>query len=154
MITRRLLVLHLASRAGLAAGLVVGTGQAAAANAVPAGGTPINAWTATLVTARAVAKPGDARAISDRFTRRSAIHAQASFSTEGNPQAGPVRFEVKWFNGQRRVSSKKIDAVVSMSPHFVAVQTSGNALGEGDCRVEVYANGQLMASRRFRVDAV
>lgn len=123
-------------------------------SAAPAGGTAIETWAVTLVTARAVVKPGDARAIADRFTRRSAIHAQASFSTEGDPQAGPVKFEVKWFNGQRRVATQKIDAVVTASPHHVAVQTTGNAVGEGDCRVEVHANGKLMASRRFRVDAI
>jgi hypothetical protein len=89
-----------------------------------------------------------------RDPSESAIHAQATFSTEGNANAGPVKFEVKWFNGQRRVSVKKIDAVVSTSPHFVAVQSSGNAVGEGDCRVEVHANGKLMASQRFRVDAI
>ena len=162
MFNCRFLVHHLARRAVLAAGLLAFTGLAGAAdaptpkpaNAAPAAATPIDGWAVTLVTARAVVKPGDARALSDRFTRRSAIHAQATFTTEGNPQAGPVKFEVKWFNGQRRVSTKKIDAVVGKSPHYVAVQTSGNAVGEGDCRVEVFANGKLMASRRFRVDAV
>jgi hypothetical protein len=171
MFNCRCLVHHLARRAVLAAGLLAFTGLAGAADAPvptptpkpPAGkpataasaaGTPIDGWAVTLVTARAVVKPGDARALTDRFTRRSAIHAQATFTTEGNPQAGPVKFEVKWFNGQRRVSTKKIDAVVGTSPHYVAVQTSGNAVGEGDGRVEVYANGKLMASRRFRVDAI
>lgn len=147
MFSRRRFCTHLMSHAGAAAGL-------ASFTAAAAGGTPIDAWTVTLVTARAVVKPGDARAVADRFTRRSAIHAHATFSTEGNADAGAVKFELKWFNGQRRVSVKKIDAVVTTSPHYVAVQTSGNAVGEGDCRVEIYANGQLMASRRFRVDAI
>ncbi len=149
MFNRRFLVIQLACRLVVAAGLVAVTGVAGAA-----GASPIDAWAVTLVTARAVVKPGDARALSDRFTRRSAIHAHATFTTEGNPQAGPVRFEVNWFNGQRRVSTKKIDAVVGSSPHYLAVQTSGNAVGEGDCRVEVLANGKRMASKRFRVDAV
>lgn len=171
MLDRRRFVSHLAQPVGLAAlagytGLAAAldTPAAAPAKAPPSAGqpaaaaapgaTPIEAWAVTLVTARAVVKPGDARGLSDRFTRRSAIHAQATFSTEGKADAGLVKFEIKWFNGQRRVSVKTINAVVSSSPHFVAVQSSGNAVGEGDCRVEVFANGKRMASQRFRVDAI
>ena len=63
-------------------------------------------------------------------------------------------FELKRFNDQRRVSVKMIDAGVTPSPHNVVVPSSGNAVGKGDGRVELSANGQLIASQRSRVDAI
>jgi hypothetical protein len=64
---------------------------------------------------------------------------------------GQQEIEVKWYNGDRLISRNTRTLSLKKPPHYVWFETRGTALGEGNCRVEVYANGVYLGSKSFTV---
>jgi hypothetical protein len=112
---------------------------------------PIDKWRTTLVTARAMPSLGDVHGITDAFTFEGRIFAHATFTAEPGAQAGTPMFSVKWFNGDTLISVKNASYAVTSSPYYLAGSTSGSAIGVGTGRVEIHANGKLLASGSFQV---
>lgn len=144
------------SQVGVASG---GAGSAVRASAVaqvptqPLQGEflPIEKWTTTLVTARAVPKLGDVREITDNFNFEGRIFVHATFSSKPGVNGGQPLIEVKWYSGEKLVSVQKAQPMVGKSPYYLASSTSGTTLGIGRGRVELVANGALLGSKEFQV---
>lgn len=112
---------------------------------------PIEKWTTTLVTARAVPKLGDVREITDNFNFEGRVFVHATFSSNPGVNGGLPLIEVKWYSGEKLISVQRAQPTVAKSPYYLASSTSGTALGIGRGKVELVANGVLLGSREFQV---
>ncbi|MDB5923312.1 MAG: hypothetical protein JWN13_2248 [Betaproteobacteria bacterium] len=108
-------------------------------------------WTAKIVTARAVVSADDVRGITNTFTREGRIYVHAAFTGPASSSAAPHPMQIKWFNGNALVFERAAEHAFSKSPFYVWAGTSGTALGVGNCRVELYADGQLVGMTTFTV---
>lgn len=111
----------------------------------------IENWKVTLVTAKDVPKLGEVRGITDSFTFEGRIFAHITLTAPLGSNGGRPLFEVKWFSGDTMSSIQKANYTVTNTPYFLSSSVSGTVLGAGKRRVEVFANGKLLASKEFRV---
>jgi hypothetical protein len=141
------------SQAGAASGGPGAAVRASAQASAPLQGEflSIEKWTTTLVTARAVPKLGEVREITDTFNFEGRIFVHATFSSKPGVNGGQPAIEVKWYSRDKLVSVQKAQPTVGKSPYYLASSTSGTALGAGKGRVELVANGTLLASKEFQV---
>ncbi len=112
---------------------------------------PIENWTTTLLTARSVPRVGDVREISDNFSFEGRIFAHATLTSEPGSNGGHPSIEMRWYNGDKLVSVKKMEPTINTSPYYMVASTSGTAIGPGRAHVDLLANGKLMASKAFVV---
>jgi len=112
---------------------------------------PIENWKVTLVTARAVPKLGDVQGITDTFTLEGRLFAHATLTAAPGSYCDETTFEFKWFSGSRLIAIHKAKYVVSKSPYYLSASTSPTTLGTGIGRIEVIADGKILASKQFRV---
>lgn len=112
---------------------------------------PIEDWKVTLVTARAVPKLGEVHDITDTFTFEGRLFAHATLTAPPGSHCDETTFELKWYSGDRLIVIHKAKYVVSKSPYYLSASTSPTTLGAGIARVEVIADGKLLAGKRFRV---
>ena len=125
---------------------------AAVASATAGEHVPIDQWTLVFVTARAVPSLGDVRQIGTVFTYEGRVHAHATFSARPGVQGGTVQAEMRWFNGDRLVTSQQSRLLISRSPYYMASSTSGTTLGAGPGRVELWIDGRLRATQSLFVN--
>lgn len=106
----------------------------------------------TLVMAKEVDKEKGVKNISDAFTYEGNIYVYATFRWDdlGKPP-GQQTVEVRWFNGDKLISTRQRNADFARTPYYVWFWTRGTNLGAGKCRVEVYANGIYVGSKSFSV---
>jgi hypothetical protein len=109
-------------------------------------------WTAKIVTARVVVSADDVRGITDTFTREGRIYIHAAFTGPASDTAASHPMQIKWFNGNTLVFERTAEHAFTKSPYYVWAATSGTALGVGNCRVELYFDGQLVGTRNFTVN--
>ncbi len=112
---------------------------------------PIGQWSTTLLTARSVPALGDVREISDHFTFEGRVFAHATLTSAPGSSGGRPALEMRWYNGDKLVSVKKMEANITASPYYVFASTSGTAIGAGNAHVDLLADGKLMASKAFLV---
>jgi hypothetical protein len=141
--------------ASLSAGSGAATGTVAATSRAPSPPQgellPVEKWTATLVTARAVPALGDVNGISDAFTFEGRIYAHLTLTAQPGVHGGQPAMEVKWYSGDKLMAAQKAQLTVNKSPFYMVSSTSGTALGVGKARVEFVANGAVLGSRQFQV---
>ena len=89
--------------------------------------------------------------MSDSFTFEGRIYAHATLTAQPGKHGGRPSIEVRWFNEDRLVSVQTKSGLVTKTPFYLASSTSGTALGQGTCRVELHVNGKLLASKQFEV---
>ena len=90
--------------------------------------------------------------ISDKFSLEGKIVAYMTFRwDETSTRGGQQTVEVKWFSGDKLVSTPKNTFDFGVSPYYVWFNTYGTALGVGKARVEVYVNGIFAGSKNFEV---
>lgn len=107
---------------------------------------------ATIVMAKEVEKAKGATGISDAFTYEGQIVAYVTLRWEPlTAYGGAQTVEAKWFNGDKEVLRSKHDANLGRPPWYVWLTTRGTALGAGNCRVEIYANGVYLGQKAFTV---
>ncbi len=94
---------------------------------------------------------GDVRDLTDAFTFEGRIFAHATFVSRPDTHAGRQSIEVRWYNGDKIVSVQRAEQTVYKTPYYLVSSTSGTNLGAGKCRVDVLANGKLLASKGFQV---
>ena len=112
---------------------------------------PSSPWSATIVTANFVRDGGDVRGIADTFSFERRIYVHAAF-VGVVPEPNPNRsVRIKWFNGDRLIVDRTTETIFLRSPYFVWNSTSGTALGAGPCRVEIWVDETLAASKPFAV---
>lgn len=113
---------------------------------------PLTEANTTIVLAKKVEKDKGASDVSDVFTFEGNIYVYVTFRWEPVTQeGGPHVIEARWFNGSKEISRREYRANFGRPPHFVWLATRGTALGPGQCRVEVYADGKRVGERAFRV---
>jgi hypothetical protein len=90
--------------------------------------------------------------ISDKFSFEGKIVVHTTFRWEDiNTQGGQQTIEVRWFSGEKLMSSAKNTFRFGKSPYYVWFNTTGTALGVGKAKVEVYADGVFVGSKNFEV---
>ncbi len=104
-----------------------------------------------IVMAKKVERGQGASEITDSFTFEGLIYAYLTFLWDPGTTGGQQELEVKWYNGDRLISRRTQTVTLDKPPYYVWFQTRGTALGEGQCRVEVYANGIFLGSKSFTV---
>jgi hypothetical protein len=104
-----------------------------------------------LLTARQVVKGQGVQGVTDSFTFEGQIIAFAAFTWPPEVNLGSQFITAKWFNGDRLISQRSHKAQFQKSPHYVYFPTTGPALGTGPCRVEIYVDDRLLATKAFTV---
>jgi len=105
-----------------------------------------------IVLAKDVDKEKGPSNITDVFTFEGNIYAYTTFRWDiQNTSAGSYNIEVKWFNGDRQISTSQQRVYFNQTPHYVWSKTRGTAMGTGKCRVEVYANDIFVGNKLFTV---
>lgn len=90
--------------------------------------------------------------ISEKFGLEGKIVAYLTFLWDDTKAQGGVQtIEVRWFSGDRLISSPKKTFTFSAPPYYVWFPTLGTALGVGKARVEVYVDGVFSGSKSFEV---
>jgi hypothetical protein len=112
---------------------------------------PIENWKVRLITARTVPRIDEVRDISDKFNFEGRIHAHITLTSPPGTQSGRQFFEIKWFHENILSSTQKAVYVVNKTPFYLSSSTSGTALGAGRCKVELWANGRILALHEFDV---
>jgi hypothetical protein len=108
-------------------------------------------WRTVLVTAMGTAVPGTVEAVSDKFTFNGRIYAHATLIAETPVVASSPTLTFKWFNGGKLVHERAGQQTIGGSPYYLVHALPGSVVGAGAARVELYADGRLMASREFTV---
>jgi hypothetical protein len=112
---------------------------------------PVGPEHTTMVTAKNVERGKGATGITDSFTFEGQIYVFASITWNASESIGNKAFEVRWYNGEEMKFKQAQRLTLERPPWYVYFSTTGIALGEGDCRVEVYADNVLLGTRKFRV---
>ena len=106
----------------------------------------------TLITAHSVGTNRAPQGVADYFTYDGKLVAYASFTwTQLDSAWGKQRISFHWFNGDRLIRKYDVDINFGTPPHHVWASSQPTALGAGNCRVELYWNGQKLAERAFKV---
>ena len=106
----------------------------------------------SIVMAKDAKKGEGPTGISDKFGLEGKIVAYMTFRwDETNVRAGQQNVEVKWFSGDKLVSTPKNTYAFGKSPHYVWFTTYGTALGVGKARVDVYVDGVFVGRKSFEV---
>jgi hypothetical protein len=112
---------------------------------------PVGPEHATIVTAKTVERGRGATGITDSFTFEGQIYVFASISWDTSASIGNKAFEVRWYNGEKMKFKQTRSVTLERPPWYVYFSTTGIALGEGDCRVDLYADNVLLGTRKFKV---
>ncbi|HSD37075.1 MAG TPA: hypothetical protein VLC92_06180 [Rhodocyclaceae bacterium] len=107
--------------------------------------------TSLLLARNATAEDGPS-GVNDRFSVEGKIIAYLTFKWDAdNAPSGAQRVEVRWFSGDKLVSSQQSEFVLSASPHRIWMPVLSADIGAGKNRVDVFANGTLIASKPFEI---
>ena len=104
-----------------------------------------------IVMAKKVERNQGVSDITDSFTYEGLIYVYVTLLWDLDTIGGPQEIEARWYNGDRAISRRTLTITLNKPPHYLWFQTRGTALGEGECRVEVYANGVHLGSKSFTV---
>jgi hypothetical protein len=114
---------------------------------------PIGPENVTLLTAKNVERDKGPSGVTDSFTFEGLIYVFASITWNTNTSLGNRAFEVRWYNGETMKFKQAHQVTLKRAPWYVYFRATGSALGEGDCRVEVYADDVLLGTQKFTVTA-
>lgn len=90
--------------------------------------------------------------ISDVFTYEGNIYAYTTFHWVDQEEfAGKYKYEIRWYNGDKRISSNKFNFFFKRTPHYVWSMIRGTAMGVGKCRADVYMDDVLVGTKPFTV---
>lgn len=113
-----------------------------------------NEMNVNLITAKNVKKGEGVYDITDSFNFEGRIYIYATFTwPEISKKGGEKTITVKWYNGENLISKKDRLCKMSTPPYYVWFSTKGPALGEGDCKAEIYINERLAGTKLFKVNA-
>lgn len=107
---------------------------------------------ATVVTAKKVVADGDAPEVSDVFAYGENV--VAFVTVDGEPAEGreaPTTIQARWYNDDKLVAARKRGFSPTRMPHTAWFQVPAATLGAGACRVEIYLDDRLAASRDFTI---
>jgi hypothetical protein len=110
---------------------------------------PATTWRTTLVTATGTATPGRIQGVSRDFTFNGRVHGHATLVADGTVSPVKRTFTFKWFNGSTQVHERSTERELSASPFYLVHAVPGSVLGVGNCRVELHAEGRVLAMREF-----
>lgn len=111
-----------------------------------------NAGNTTLLLARSASKEDGPSGVGDQFSIEGKILAYLTFRTSGLSTDGTAqKIEARWFNGSKLIGSSSQDVSVTGSTHHAWLPVLAADVGTGNARVEIYAGGQLIASKNFRI---
>ncbi|MGH8725765.1 MAG: hypothetical protein ACREU1_12975 [Burkholderiales bacterium] len=105
----------------------------------------------SIVTATNAEKGKGPTGISNTFSLEGIVVAYATFRWDSGDVGGPQTIEVKWYNGDKLVSTRSNTFQFERSPFHVWFRFTSVGLGVGKCRVEFYSNGLLIGSKSFSV---
>ena len=105
-----------------------------------------------LTTARKVEQGKGATDLSRSFDYEGKIFAFAAIGWPPGSPGGAPEIGVRWYNDKGLVSEQKRRITLGKPPHYVWFATTGLALGPCGCRVDLVANGQVVASQSFAVN--
>jgi hypothetical protein len=90
--------------------------------------------------------------VSGKFTFSGRIYAHATLVAETVPV---VKFSptltFKWFHAGKLVHERSGQQTIGASPYYLVHALPGSVVGAGAAKVELYADGRLLASREFTV---
>ena len=136
------------------AGCAVQPTAAPGAPAAPPASAPLDLsrYSFQLTTARKVERGKGATDVTRSFDYEGQIFAFAAITwPPGTPGAAP-EIGVRWYNEKGLVSEHKRRLAMDKPPHYVWFTISGLAMGACGCRVELLADGQVVASQPFAVN--
>jgi hypothetical protein len=106
----------------------------------------------TLLLARTASADDGPGGVNDRFSVEGKIIAYMTFKWDvAKLRSGGQRLEVRWFSGEKLVSSQQSDVTLTASPHRTWMSVLSADIGVGKARVDVFADGKLIASKVFEV---
>lgn len=105
-----------------------------------------------LTTARKVERGKGATDVTRSFDYEGQIFAFAAITWPPGSPGGAPEIGVRWYNDKGLVSEQKRRVSLDKPPHYVSFATTGLALGACGCRVDLLANGQVVASQPFAVN--
>lgn len=114
-------------------------------------GIKLDASNANIVMAKSATREKGATQITDSFTFEGKVYAYVALTWDPEKTGGQQEIEARWYNGDRLRSRRTHTATLNKSPHYVWFDTSGAALGTGNCRVEIYARDILLGTKSFTV---
>ena len=97
------------------------------------------------------AVPGTVEVVSDKFTFNGRIYAHATLIAETPVVAFSPTLTFKWFNTGRLIHERSGQQAIGGSPYYLVHALPGSVIGIGAARVELYADGRLLATREFIV---
>ena len=125
-----------------------------AVSVVSCAGVKMSEKNINIVMAKNVEKGKGATDITDTFTFEGQIFVYITFTwDEVERQGGNHEINVKWYSGEKLVSTRTHQALFGRPPYYVWFYTSGTSLGVGKAKVEIYADGVLVGSKAFEVVA-
>lgn len=112
----------------------------------------VSRYSFRLSTARKVERGKGATDVSRSFDYEGQIFAFAAIGWPPGSPGGAPEIGVRWYNDKGLVSEQQRRITLEKPPHYVWFATTGLALGPCGCRVDLVANGQVVASQSFAVN--
>lgn len=126
--------------------------ESAAAPAPAAAPFDVARYGFQLTTARKVERGKGASDVTRSFDFEGQIHAFGAITWPPGTAGGAPEMSARWYNDKGLVAEQKRRVALERPPHYVVFTTTGLALGPCGCRVELLANGQVVASQSFSVN--
>jgi len=106
----------------------------------------------SLLLARNASKEDGPSGVAEKFTVEGKILAYLTFKWDSASLKGAKQeIEVRWLNGDKVVSSQKQEIAVREPSQHVWLPVLAADIGTGQARVEIYAGGNLVATKSFAV---
>lgn len=106
----------------------------------------------SLLLARGASKEDGPSGVAEKFTVEGKILAYLTFKWDSPSLKGTRQeIEVRWLNADKVVSSQKQELVLSESSQHIWQPVLAADIGTGKARVEIYAAGNLIATKSFTV---
>lgn len=106
----------------------------------------------SILTAKNVTKGEGVSGITDTFTLEGKVFVNTTFTWDQGLTGGRHAFEARWYNGNNLVlKSQKAYFDFTKPPAWVWFSATTVALGVGNCKVEIYVSGNLVATKYFNV---